>query len=365
VRRKGSAFTLIELLVVIAIIAILIGLLLPAVQQVRAAAARMKCSNNLKQIGLALHNAHDQMGKYPPIAVNQWSSFFEPNANIYKGPYLPYNQGTSGSDKTAFFYCLLPYIEQTPLYKDISGYPYYLMGQRQSDPNKLVGSSPPSIFRCPSDDSPYNEVDWSWPYTASEKVFKMGLVSYAPNVRVFGRANQGTWTAWKVMWWHVGAGESNVASVTDGLSNTYFVVEKRMVTGNQQMSYHDWDVKNAWAGPQPNGINMWATTDTPETGLPFFGCNCNDPTQTWDDQYGQWWRDDCRFAAGQPEYFQPPVPLVVRSQQNFYNLYPIHAGGIQALMGDGSVRMVTTNIAIPAWSAGVTPNGAEPVQTSE
>src|SRR6202022_4242103 len=123
-------------------------------------------------------------------------------------------------------------------------------------------------------------------------------------VRVFGAANKGRWTPWMTMWWHVGAGATRVTDVSDGLSNTFFVVEKPMVTGARQMKYHDWSVVGDWGGAQPNGINMWATTDTPETGLPFFGSLCKDPSPgtTWDSEYGQWWLDNCKFGTNR-EWF--------------------------------------------------------------
>ena len=170
--KPRPGFTLIELLVVIAIIGVLVGLLLPAVQKAREAAARAQCGNNLKQMGIALHNSHDTYNMFPPVTVNQWRSFFGGAGGVhYAGPYVPNNINTCGSDKVTFFYALLPFIEQQNLHDDIAGYPYMIMGNSKENPALMVGSHVVKTYQAPNDPSPYKSINWQWPYTSGDAVF--------------------------------------------------------------------------------------------------------------------------------------------------------------------------------------------------
>jgi prepilin-type N-terminal cleavage/methylation domain-containing protein len=231
--RGRPAFTLIELLVVIAIIAILIGLLLPAVQKVREAAARAKCTNNLKQLGLATHNYHDTNG-------------FFPTAGVADGRPLspgPFDQAGEGSCWIPY---VLPFIEQGALFsrytfRGDSGWTNTAGGAAGSSARNNVDVSTQAlitVMRCPSDPRPplvnngNNIPDRQ--ITRSSYVAIAGAVDQIDGTTAFReRRNTGTasWSAdhGNTAWGGIivpGFNRITVASVTDGLSNTMMISEE-------------------------------------------------------------------------------------------------------------------------------------------
>jgi prepilin-type N-terminal cleavage/methylation domain-containing protein len=217
-RRFRPGFTLIELLVVIAIIAILIGLLLPAVQKVRVAAARMASSNNLKQLGLACHSCADSHGGVlPPVYTETWLT---PSAG-------PVSTAYSGQQGTTFYF-LLPFIEQNNLYQ---------LGQTNPSNLPYTGNlytTTVKTFLSPTDPTSGNLVN-GWAGS-----------SYAANYQVFGNPNNnnGSW------WWPCFGNNSQFGLMPDGTSNTLLFAEKISTCTASGSSASS---GNLWAFPPPWG----------------------------------------------------------------------------------------------------------------
>jgi prepilin-type N-terminal cleavage/methylation domain-containing protein/prepilin-type processing-associated H-X9-DG protein len=347
-RRQSAGFTLIELLVVIAIIAVLIGLLLPAVQKVREAANRMSCSNNLKQLGLALHNYHDTHSRFPPSC---WKKAIQDPTSagtaLTKQENNPYNPAA-----LHWSFLLLPYIEQDNLYKSVpfaappppppgsgSGAANQITGKAWLNPPYLtLLQTPVKTLRCPStsDSLTYNDNSRGAP------VPNRAAASYAVNIASLvmdnNRADDG----------NAGSGPTgpfgfytlaqarldgpfgqnvanSIATITDGTSNTVAIGERYRYhngAGSEGNTGHGgWGTFPLGSPHAQNGHNLFSGT----MGLPF---NLVIPTPTSDTRH-----------------------LIAFSSR--------HAGGANFVFFDGSVRFLSDTIADTARLAIGTHQGGE------
>jgi prepilin-type N-terminal cleavage/methylation domain-containing protein len=320
-RRRG-AFTLIELLVVIAIIGILIALLLPAVQKVREAANRAKCQNNLKQIGLALHNYESSFGAFPPAATYVSGQTFD----SWSVPAV-----------------ILPYLEQANLQNLIDF-------NRSPDDQPQVGRTRVAVFVCPSDMKDMlvvNDDGEHWP------------LSYA--------VNQGTWFVYDPQNRQGGNGafavnrSMRMADFTDGTSNTLGLAEVKASTPYLRESGNP-NTPNAPVPASPaevlgfggdldpdGGHTQWIDGNVGQTG--FTTVFTPNTVVRFTDSDGT--NYDVDFVSS-TENSQPNRLTYAAVTPRSY-----HTGLVNVFMMDGSGRPINNNISLTVWRALGTRAGGE------
>ncbi len=301
-RRRG--FTLIELLVVIAIIAILIALLVPAVQKVREAAARLQCSNNLKQLALALHNYHDVNKSLPPGTMS-------PSRFSYSHPFeWPY-----------LHHYILPYIEQQAYFKAINIAPGFNLPNPWANPGAwpaTVSNAPLAMLLCPSDSS-------------SDFKSVVGVRLAATNyLGIFSGLNDGdnyygTNPQTRAVF-RYGIG-TRMTNITDGTSNTLALTEYLRGLGED-------DVRGAFYTNRA-GCQFLYVTNTPNSSAP----------DNLLDYPG--------FCPGNGSHNRPELNLPCtpdgNTDANYASARSRHMGGVNAALCDGSVRFITNSISLSNW----------------
>ena len=328
--KNRQGFTLVELLVVIAIIGILIGLLLPAVQAAREAARRMQCTNNLKQLGLAVQNYHDANNGLPPARA-----FFGRSNAIHNGT-------KTGPFCTVMF--LLPYIEQGPLYTEIVSYtePNYANGQLQHPWNGDFKALYPALcsvvppFLCPSDGLSKQLSTDGHQSGRCNYMSSRGDSMWNNNRHPDDEGDARAKTAHRGCFW---IGEfPNMSIVVDGTSNTVTFSECVSATGTGGRSikgnlFQESSMYNGNSRPGPC-LALKAGTEATKDAL----------TANW---RGQRFADGQVLVQGFNTVLPPNSPNCSYGGDSVWGVAAAqsnHSGGVNAAMLDGSVRFVSETI---------------------
>ncbi|ODA33690.1 DUF1559 domain-containing protein [Planctopirus hydrillae] len=296
---RRRAFTLIELLVVIAIIAILIALLLPAVQQAREAARRTQCKNNLKQLGLSLHNYHDTALQFPPLFL------YEENPAACAA--TPCNEPSWG-----WTMMILPYMDQAPLYNTVNPGPITLKAALADTTKRPLLQTPLAAFRCPSDVGQILTAQAISGQLTSRSSYP-GVNGTGPRAYmtaqagIFGKRNVGT----------------KMRDITDGTSNTIMVGERA-----SKIKTNVNDTYTHWVGvSEGNTDNSGFKGAFELAGTTGYAMNTPEAA-SW--MFRGW------FSS-------------------------LHTGGAHFLMADGSIRFVSENVDLTLYKNLSTFSGGEVV----
>jgi len=359
VRRK-SGFTLVELLVVIAIIAILIGLLLPAVQKVREAAARAQCQNNFKQIGLAVHN---YAGTYSTQLPPGWASIVN-------------NQSPLTGMPQGFFFTILPFIEQDNMYKagmntalNVAAASGETWTSTLSPGNSIANSGFIKTYVCPSDSSNSTNQLTGFGSTTALNGFNWVGGSYAFNYLLFG-TNQGNKSATTTPVGPYWTSQYNIGNIPDGTSNTVMVAEK-FAEANLVGTPGTCTLTNGTVGT-PLGLGcgtLWAWPGTYNQGT-FAGNNgwqlapCfayTGLTLATITINGTSYTTGNAGTIAPFVFAQPVIGLNPGTCSVWWLPSSQHTAVIQVGMGDGSARQVSSGVSQTTWQAATIPNDGKPL----
>jgi prepilin-type N-terminal cleavage/methylation domain-containing protein/prepilin-type processing-associated H-X9-DG protein len=341
--QPRRAFTLIELLVVIAIIAVLIGLLVPAVQKVREAANRIQCNNNLKQIGLALHNYHDSHKHFPPGGVSD-------SRPVTPGPDPAYKQGNNGWGN-AWTVFILPFLESQSLYGRFTfaggtGYPTGPVVPGSYAHNVAATGIRIPTYVCPS--SPLPELaSYSVPSGPSSSTLLarnhyVGISGAVPGLipgfteTRFNTPKSGFNQSGGIMGaggiLYVG-GRTRIADVTDGLSQTLVVSEQNDFLFTQDGTKVDWG-----SGGTFGWLLGWyypLGTEAPKRGNGSDNRTFQCTTVRYQINQKHGWPNGYGNCGATGVCYDGPTNAPLNSA---------HAGGVNALRADGSVQFLTDDL---------------------